>query len=391
MILTYKYRIKDSVSRKALCAHARNVNFIWNFCNQQDRDIIDGYNAGKIAKLKSLSNFDMNLLLKGKSKETGLNSLTIQSISDNFAIAKSSSIKKSKSRKTSGQKSFIPIINWRSYKRHLGWIPLKAKAFQWNETDSTITYQKKVYKFWKSRPLPADAIIKTGSFNEDSKGRWYINITFESSKVMSNHPKPNRALVGIDLGIKDLVTVSDGTKFHPANMTKKYQDKLSLAQQAKKKKLVTAINAKIKNSRKDYLHKLSTEILTKYGDIAVGDISSQELINKSVSSNLNKGIYDASWYFLKTLLEYKAIKLGSKVEIINESYSTQTCNVCGSIEGPKGTSGLNVREWKCTSCHAKHDRDINAAKNIKNVVWDKRYPTLILEIRKQQAAFRLGY
>ena len=375
MLLTYKYRIKDSSSGKALRAHAQKVNNIWNFCNQQDRDIIDGYHQGKIDKLKSLTNFDLHKLLTGYSKIIELHSQTIQSIADHFADAKSAAIKKSISRKATG-KSFFPKISWRSSKRHLGWIPLKKDSFKVDFNKSIITYQKKDYKFWNSRPLPADAIIKTGSFNQDSKGRWYINITFESSKVMSNHQKPCKNLVGIDLGIKDLVTVSDGTKFHPSNMTKKYQDKLALAQRAKKKKLVTAINAKIKNSRKDYLHKLSTEILTKYGDIAVGDISSQQLINKNISKNMNKGIYDASWYFLKTLLEYKAIKLGSKVEIINESYSTQTCNVCVSIEGPKGTSGLNIRSWICSSCHASHDRDVNAAKNIKNVVLRKRQPAV---------------
>lgn len=95
------------------------------------------------------------------------------------------------------------------------------------------------------------------------------------------------------------------------------------------------------------------------GAIFVGNVSSEKL----VKTKMAKSTLDAGWSMFKTMLEYKSHQAGVVFEEVNESYSTQTCSQCGSIEGPKGLSGLGVREWTC-DCGAVHDRDTNAAKNI---------------------------
>ena len=343
MYVTYKYRIKDSSSRKKLKILADKVNFVWNYCNDVNRKNVKKYFRSEPNSY--LNEFNFNKLLSGSSKELGLHSQTIESIAQNYVAARDRYKK----------------IKFRSYKRNLGWIPFKSDNIK--ILNKSIIYRKKSYKIWLDRSLPTDAKIKCGSFNEDSKGRWFVNVTFESKLIEQKHLNPNKS-IGIDLGIKDLMTLSDGTKIDKLGITKKYQDKLAMAQRAKKKKLVTAINSKIKNVRKDSLHKISTKLCQEFGQIAVGDVSSQRIVDLNLSKNMNSAVYDSGWYLLKTLFKYKAIKLGGVYEEVDESYSTQDCSKCSSRCGPQGTAGLKVRNWICVSCGAKHDRDVNSAKNI---------------------------
>ena len=77
-----------------------------------------------------------------------------------------------------------------------------------------------------------------------------------------------------------------------------------------------------------------------------------------------KSVYDSGWATLKTMLAYKAIPLGVVFKVVNENYSSVTCSVCFERSGPRGLSGLGVREWYCSACGTDHDRDVNAAQNI---------------------------
>ena len=123
-----------------------------------------------------------------------------------------------------------------------------------------------------------------------------------------------------------------------------------------------AIHAKIKNQRKDMLHKFSTAMVRGNAAVFVGNMSSK----KMVKTKMAKSTLDAGWSMLKTMLEYKSHQAGVVFLEVNEAYSTQACSCCGSIcaSSPKGRSGLRMREWTCVECGSTHDRDINAAKNI---------------------------
>ena len=135
---------------------------------------------------------------------------------------------------------------------------------------------------------------------------------------------------------------------------------LAVAQRAGHKDRTKAIHAKISNRRKDFLHKLSTRLVKEYGAIFIGNVNAAGL----AKTNMAKSVLDAGWSMFRTQLLYKGDGAGSWVREVNEAYSTQECSCCHARTGPKGLTGLSVRQWTCSVCQSEHDRDTNAAKNI---------------------------
>jgi putative transposase len=337
MILTFKYRIKDSSSRRKLEKLASEVNFVWNYINNLSFQNI---------KLHSrfLREFDINNYTSGASKVLNIHSTTIQELSKSYV----------NNRKTFKKRK----LKWRSAKRDtLGWIPFKFFAIKLNEKENTITYCGETFKYYNSRNIQGK--IKSGSFVQDSQGRWFICLACEVDDLFHTFQDEE---VGIDLGLKDKVSLSNVKKFSRNSITKKYEKQLAVAQRAKKKKRIKKINTKIKNSRKDFNHKITTQIAKQFANVYMGDLKSTEILSEV--SNINKSIYDSSLYQIKVLLDYKTRRFGGKYYLVDESYTTQTCNACLQRTGPKGKAGLKIREWKCSNCKSINDRDTNAAKNI---------------------------
>uniref|UniRef100_UPI0015D28BAE RNA-guided endonuclease InsQ/TnpB family protein n=1 Tax=Acinetobacter sp. YH1901147 TaxID=2601202 RepID=UPI0015D28BAE len=201
--------------------------------------------------------------------------------------------------------------------------------------------------------------LKTGSFVEDSRGRWYVCLVVESPKQDKSTATKS---IGIDLGLKDIATCSDGTVISNPKFYRKYEQKLCIAQRARNKKRVRALHAKIANSRKDHLHKASTKLVNENALIIVGDLSAKKL----VKTKMAKSVLDTGFSALKTMLKYKCENAGVLFEEVQEAYTTQICSCCGEItsSSPKGSTDLGIREWECMSCGTVHDRDINSALNI---------------------------
>ncbi len=178
---------------------------------------------------------------------------------------------------------------------------------------------------------------------------------------MQCKPSPGTAAVGIDLGLKECATVSTGDRIE-GRWYRSHEQALGIAQRAGKKNRANAIHAKIKNQRKDALHQFSSTLVKHNAAIFVGDVASAKL----VKTRMAKSTLDAGWSMLKTMLEYKSHQAGIALEVVSESYTTQTCSCCGVIpaSSPKGRAGLRIREWACSECGAAHDRDTNAARNI---------------------------
>jgi IS605 OrfB family transposase len=246
-------------------------------------------------------------------------------------------------------------LKWRSRKRSLGWIPFKVSGIKL--IDDAIRYGSRLFRLWLSREI--EGKIKTGSFTQDTRGRWYVNLQCE----VEDEPQLKLGLhgVGIDLGVQDQIACSDMDEPESRdNLTRKYEDDLAMAQRAGKKKRVKAIHAKIKNARKDWTHKRTTEIARHADFIAVGDVSSTQL----AKTKMAKSTYDAGWGMLRHQLHYKAIRLAGICVPVCESFTSVTCSACLARSGPSGLGGLVVRVWTCSHCGVSHHRDINAAKNI---------------------------
>ena len=198
--------------------------------------------------------------------------------------------------------------------------------------------------------------FRSASFNEDARGRWYFNVVVDVEPEQST----GTSSVGIDLGCKTSATCSDGGVVD-GRWYRELEGKLAIAQRAGQTKRARAIHAKVANRRRDALHKFSRKLVDQNAAIFVGNVSATGM----AKTRMAKSSLDAGWGMLKAMLCYKCDHAGIVFEQINEAYTTQACSGCASIAGPKGYPGLNERSWQCGDCGASHNRDINAAINIR--------------------------
>lgn len=339
---TLKLRVKDKHA-KVLNQMARDVNFVWNYCNELSYKHLQ--RTGKF-----FSAWDMYKYLAGATKEgLVIRSHSMQAVADEYVVRRRQ-FKKSK-------------LAWRKSmgsRRSLGWIPFKVGNVKFE--NGNIKYNGGFFSIWDSYGLHQYK-LRSGSFNQDSLGRWYINIVVET--LATNKPKSipsGRIAVGIDLGLKDFAVLSNGTKITAPRIYRQYEAKLGISQRANNKARVRAINAKIANIRKDFQHKLSRQLVNDHAAIFVGNINAKGL----AKTRLAKSVLDAGWSAFRTMLMYKSHQAGVWFIEVNEAYTTQMCSCCQGItdNSPKGRAGLGIREWACMDCGTVHDRDINAAMNI---------------------------
>ena len=222
--------------------------------------------------------------------------------------------------------------------------------------------------------------IKSATISMTSTKKYYVSILCESD--VAPFPKTGTA-VGIDLGISDFAILSTGEKIGNERFLKQLSKKLAKEQKilsrralvAKKsgRKLfesknyqkqrikVAKIHEKIANKRRDFLNKLSTELVKSHDILCIEDLSSQNLMK---NHKLAKAIGDVSWSEFVRILEYKADWYKKQISKISRWYpSSQICSDCGFVSGKKP---LSIREWTCDNCGSHHDRDTNASINILN-------------------------
>jgi putative transposase len=246
-------------------------------------------------------------------------------------------------------------LRWRG-KRSLGWVPFKNQTIVL--AGDVVRFNGRKVRLWKHREIGGR--IKSGNFAQDARGRWYCNLVCE----IEIRPHGKNEAVGIDLGLKEGMTLSTGKKVENSRVFAKYEDELAKAQRANKARRVQAIHAKIANTRKDFLHKKTTKIADAFGLICVGDVSGRWL-----QATNGKSAADASTGMSRNMLRYKAIARGATFVDVSEQLSTQICSDCGVVGGPKGIAGLEIRGWECDACGSVYDRDVNAARNILRLGW----------------------
>ena len=210
---------------------------------------------------------------------------------------------------------------------------------------------------------------------KDSANRYFASFVVE----INPEPLPKTdSSIGIDLGISTFATLSNGDKINAPKPLKnnlkklaKFQRKFAKTEKGSKRRerrrlRIAKLHAKIRDIRTDFLHKLSTDLVEKYDTIVLEDLNVSGMIK---NRKLAKAISDLGWRQFKTLTEAKCEKYGKEFRTISRWEPTsQKCSNCGFKGGKKE---LNVREWTCLNCGAFHDRDVNAAVNILNVIQPK--------------------
>jgi putative transposase len=202
----------------------------------------------------------------------------------------------------------------------------------------------------------------------EASGRWFVSLLVDTN--IAQLPKSDKQ-IGLDVGITSLIATSNGDKIANPKHFKQLRKKLKRVQKALARKqkgsnnrykarlAVAKVYAAITDARKDFLHKLTTQLVRENQTIVVEDLAIKNMVK---NHKLALAISDASWGELIRQLAYKCEWYGRELIKIDRWFpSSKRCGNCGHIVDKLP---LNIREWECPKCQATHDRDINASKNI---------------------------
>ena len=243
-----------------------------------------------------------------------------------------------------------------------------TSAFKWDGRSLKLAKMSEPLAVRWSRQIPKAAKVTTVTVSKDSAGRYFVSLLCDD--VVAKKPAVD-CKIGVDLGLTHFAILSTGEKIAAPNTFRKNEAKLAKLQRRLAKKTkgsnrrrkaklkVAKLHAKIADSRRDFLHKLSTRLINENQVIAVESLS---VSNMQKNRCLSKSIADASWSEFLRQLEYKAKWYGRELVGIDKWYpSSKRCSDCGYTM-PK--MPLNVRQWTCPECGSIHDRDVNAARNV---------------------------
>ena len=344
MSLTFTRTLRLKVRRESygwLSAAAAEVNQVFNFCNQAAWDTARRTDL----KRKWLSGFDLCGLTAGAAAYfERIGADTIQRVCIEYA-QKRSATKRCK-------------LRWRvsrGPRRSLGWVPFKAASLK--RKARALRFCGKTFRVFEAERLN-EVRWGQGCFTQDAVGDWWLCVPVEVKAETSEAPEES---VGIDLGVKAIAVASEGERLEAGRFYRGLESKIAQAQRRGHKRQAKRLHRRAARRRADALHNFTRRIVNQYQNIFVGDVSSQKL----VQTRMAKSVLDSGWGMLKRMLQYKGEHAGRSVEVVNERNTTRGCGFCGALTGPTGVSMLVVRHWRCSECGAEHDRDENAAGNIR--------------------------
>lgn len=227
-------------------------------------------------------------------------------------------------------------------------------------------------KLKQHRLIPSDYKLKSVTISQTPSGKYYASVLFEYENQVQEQDMHN--FLGLDFSMHELYKDSNGNE--PAypryyrraeKKLKREQRKLSLMQKGSKNRdkqriKVAKLHEKVANQRKDFLHKQSRQITNAYDCVCIENLDMNVM---SQTLNFGKSVSDNGWGMFVTFLQNKLEELGKRLVKVDKFFaSSQTCNVCGYKN--TATKNLSIRAWDCPECGTHHDRDINAAINIRN-------------------------
>ncbi len=254
-------------------------------------------------------------------------------------------------------------------KHNGGSAEFTKSAFRWKDGQVFLAKCNTPLLIRWSKQIPKGCIPSIITVRLTPAGRWFVSILVDDYTIK---PLPRiEKSIGLDVGITSLIATSDGDKITNPKHFKKLRKKLKKKQKALARKQkgsnnrqkarvqVAKIHAQITDARKDFLHKLTTQLIRENQTIVVEDLAIKLMVK---NHKLALAISDASWGELIRQLAYKCEWYGRELVKIDRWFpSSKRCGNCGYIVDKLP---LNIREWECPKCGTNHDRDINAAKNI---------------------------
>ncbi len=352
----FRFRLRpNKVQENRLYQLSGARRFVWNWALNRSKRFYaqntKSLNAAQLStELTNLKKLPEMAWLKEADSQLLQQSLKDLDTSYKNFFAKRARFPKFKSKKIDAPRFRIPqrvkVENGKVYVPKIGWI----RVFQSQDVLG---------------------ITKSATFKRDAVGHWYVTLTTEFD--MPDVPlEPVNAdnVIGFDAGLKDFAVFSDGTRVAPPKFYRKGQRKLKRVQRQlsrskkgssnrkKAQKKVARAHKKISNQRQDFLHKLSNEIVKKFDGICVEDLN----LKGMAKTKLAKSVLDAGHGEFRRQLEYKSCWNRKHFAIINRWFpSSKLCGCCGAVNKELK---LSDRVWSC-ACGTVHDRDLNAAENIK--------------------------
>lgn len=308
----------------------------------------------------SLSKYDQSMLLPLLKEErtslTNVHSQVLQNVIDRLDKGFQAFFRRCKKGETPGFPRFRGIHRYNSFCYPQSGFALVGKELKLSKVGCIpVVLHRQI-----------EGQIKTCTLRRTAAGSWMVSLSCE---VDLNPKEPNQKSVGIDVGLENFATLSNGQEIANPRYFKRRQKSLAKAQRKlaklskgtperrKQGKVVAKIHERVGNQRRDFCHKESKKIIDNFQYICVEDLNIKQMIE---GSYLAKSITDVSWNQFLQFLTYKAAEAGRKLELVNPAYTTQDCYECRHREKKK----LSERMHCCSRCGYTVSRDFNAAQNI---------------------------
>ena len=357
MLLGFKTELHPNNQQKTLLAkHAGVARHAWNWGLWLTRNILNHNFNNPDGKLKFPSSIDLHKLLVAMVKPKNFWYYEVSKTAPQYALRYLSLAWKRCFKKVSGQPKFKKKGENDSFTLDgsisVGFNRIKLPRIGWVKT----------YEILPDNVTPKSVTISRAS------GRWFLSFKVERESQIT---EKSVDVVGVDLGVKTLATLSTGEVFDGAKSYKKLESKLSRLQYLNRHKTkfsnnwkkaqlkIARLHKEIANIRKDTLHKLTTYLAKNHSQIVIEDLNVSGMMS---NHKLAKAVADMGFYEFRRQLEYKCELYGSELIIVDRWFpSSKTCSNCGTV---KKSLLLSERVFNCECCNFRCDRDLNAALNL---------------------------